>query len=424
MFKRLVLSTAGMLIVPFAVIVLIVGALLARQDTLGRQREGIRPRLVYGPVPVINIKYMSQAMRRLGYEAETFVYQISRIHTRADYDYYAPEFFASSLTRRGPLGVLRTLLFQYGVFLWLLRRFDIFHFFFSGGFLSNTPLQFFEIQLLHLAGKKVVVMPFGSDAAVPSHTHSMILRQGLMMHYPHLGSEETKKLRWLDYFSNHADFTVGCVGHAETLPRWDMLTTHYYPIDTEAWSPTDDRPLGNGQEGPVTVIHAPNHRGLKGTDFLIAACEELIAEGHPIRLLLLEGVPNSEVKRVMSESDILAEQFILGYALTAMEGMSLGKVVMSNLTDDHYYQVHRLYTGLDECPIVNTPIDKIKEHLQMLVTQPELRKQLGQAGREYVVKYHSYEAVGAMWHAIYRKLWYSENIDLSAWHPDRNVSSL
>ena len=79
----------------------------------------------------------------------------------------------------------------------------------------------------------------------------------------------------------------------------------------------------------------------------------------------------------MRQSDIIAEQFIHGYALTAMEGMSLGKPVMSNLSDDHYYQVHRLYTGLDECPIVNTSIGQIKDHLRMLIINSELRRQIG-----------------------------------------------
>jgi glycosyltransferase involved in cell wall biosynthesis len=102
-----------------------------------------------------------------------------------------------------------------------------------------------------------------------------------------------------------------------------------------------------------------------------------------------------------------------------MEGMALGKPVMSNLADDHYYLVHRLYTGLDECPIVSTTIEEIKENLRILITQPALRKELGEAGRQYVIKYHSYAAVARMWDLIYRKIWFGESIDLTIWHPDR-----
>jgi len=54
-----------------------------------------------------------------------------------------------------------------------------------------------------------------------------------------------------------------------------------------------------------------------------------------------------------------------------------------------------------------------------LVENPQLRRELGVAGRKYVLKYHSYEAVGRMWDSIYRKVWYGEDIDLAVWHPDR-----
>jgi glycosyltransferase involved in cell wall biosynthesis len=417
--KKFLLLLAHCLITPPVALVLALGALSMRQDTLKRQREGMKPRLVYGPIPVISIKYICQAMRKLGYEAKTFVYQIYPAHTRADYDYYLGDFLHARWLKSRPTATLLAMIQPYMVFLWLLRHFDVYHFFFSGGFLLGTPLQFLEVQLLHLAGKKVVVMPYGGDVAVPTRIRSLLFRQGLMMNYQDLALREKKTVTWIEYFSNYADFIVGCIFHIETLPRWDILTTHYYPIDTENWRPSGHYSLSNGKDDPVTVVHAPNHRGLKGTEFLITACQELKAEGYQVYLRLLERVPNSEVRHVINESDILAEQFIHGYALTAMEGMSLGKVVMSNLSDDHYYQVHRLYTGLDECPIVDTAIDKIKDNLRLLITHPELRKQLGEAGREYVLKYHSHGATGTMWDTIYRKVWHEEDIDLYVWRPGR-----
>ena len=107
------------------------------------------------------------------------------------------------------------------------------------------------------------------------------------------------------------------------------------------------------------------------------------------------------------------------YGLNAMEGMSLSKPVLSDLSDKHYTELFFRYTGLDECPIVNTPFSQIKEKLGMLIKNPELRRELGEAGRRSVLKYHSYEAVGKMWDEVYRKVWHEENIDLSVWHPDR-----
>lgn len=403
----------------FSLLLLAIVALRTKTDTQQRQQHAERPRLVYGPSPIISIKYMSQALQQAGYPAQTFVNTVYHINNRNDYDYCRTDFFQAPFWKNGLGKRLQKLIGAYWVFAWLLPRFDVFHFFFDGGFLAGTLLRFWEVQLLHLAGKKVVVMPYGSDVAVPSQIHSMLFRQGLMMNYPALGTNEAQTLRQIRYFSQHADFVIGCIFHAETMPKWDMLTTHYYPIDTAAWEPNPQVSMADGKNGPVTIVHTPNHRGLKGTEFLIAACKALQAEGYQINLRLLERVPNSEVKRALYEGDILAEQLLIGYGLSGMEGMALGKPVMSNLADEHYYQVHRLYTGLDECPIVNTAIDQIKENVRTLVSNPALRKEIGEAGRRYVLKYHSYAAVAQMWDLIYRKIWFGETLELTIWHPDR-----
>lgn len=77
-------------------------------------------------------------------------------------------------------------------------------------------------------------------------------------------------------------------------------------------------------------MHAPNHRHIKGTEFLIQACEELRAEGMPIELMLKERTPNSEIRRLMRDADIVASAFVMGcYELFAIEGMSMGKPVLN-----------------------------------------------------------------------------------------------
>jgi len=113
----------------------------------------------------------------------------------------------------------------------------------------------------------------------------------------------------------------------------------------------------------------------------------------------------------MLEADIVADQFILGYALTAMEGMSLRKPVLSNISEPGYYEVHRLNTGLAACPIVSTSPSQIRDHLRDLVVDPSLRARLGAAGRAYVLEYHSLEAMGHLWQAIYRRVWNGDDID-------------
>jgi glycosyltransferase involved in cell wall biosynthesis len=345
---------------------------------------------------------MSQAMRARGYTTTTYVYNTYGINSPDDFDVVG----GAGRLRHTPLG-------RYAVFAWALRRFDVFHYFFDGGFLRGTPLRFLELQLLHLAGKAAVVMPYGSDVAVGSRISSLGFRHGLQTAYPDLARREKKTLHQIRYFSRHADVVVGCIFHVETLERWDVLPLHYYPIDTDLWKP---RPSRIASE-ELVVAHTPNHRAFKGTDSLISACERLRDEGVPIRLLLLEGVPNERVREVLSECDVLAEQFINGYGLSAMEGMALGKPVLSNLSDPHYYDFMRAACGLDECPIVSTRPEEIEQTLRELATDRERCRNLGEAGRAFVLRFHSFGAVGEMWERVYQRCWHGEPVTLGAWKP-------
>ena len=420
--KKVISYPVHGILLPLALPVLALCSLLVRRNTVRRQKGKMKPRLVYGPIPIISIKYMRDAMERLGYEAKTLVYTIYHINTRADYDYYIGDFFPCRFLRTGSLLSLAFLWFfgRYLIFLWLLPRFDVFNYFFDGGFLSGTPLRLIEVQLLHLAGKKVIVMPYGADVMVLARIRSLVFRQNILAQYPGIVLQQKQIVRQINYFSKRADFIIGAGHCLDGMPRWDLLTTNYYPIDTESWAPGDYQSDANGRNGEVTIFHSPNHRWLKGTELLERACRELEQEGHKIRLVLAEKVPNAEVRRLLAQSDILAEQFGMPwYGLNAMEGMSLAKPVMSDLSDTRYTEPFLRYTGLDECPIINTPFNQIKDKLRMLIENPQLRRELGEAGRRYVLKYHSYQAVGRMWEAIYRKVWYGEDIDLAVWHPDR-----
>lgn len=394
-----------------ALILLTVYGGVVSRDAERRRASGVRPRLVYGPVPILSFKYMSRAMRSVGYEATTVVHELYRIHASDDFDLLASELNGRIVGPPGLARILRWLGPDYAVFSWAVARFDVFHCFFDGGFLRNTPLRYLEAQLLHRAGKRLIVMPYGGDVAIPSAIRSMLWRDGLMRNYPHLARTEAETRRRIGYFTRHADFIVACVVHAETIPRWDLLTTLYYPIDTEEWTPVPSEPGNDGLDGPVVIVHAPNHRGMKGTEFLVEACRTLRDEGFDVELRLLEGIPNVEVRNAMARADIVAEQFLLGFALTALEGMSLARPVLSNLSEPGYYEIHRLMTGLDACPIVSVQPGEIVDRLRELVTDPARRRVLGAAGRRYVEEYHSYPAMAHLWDAIYRRVWSGEDID-------------
>jgi glycosyltransferase involved in cell wall biosynthesis len=353
-----------------------------RKKSARRQIKKEKPRLIFGPQCMITTKYICQSLTKLNYEAKTLTYEQSFINSETDFDYSIDSFFNSkNLTSNFLRKILHYLFLEYYIFIWSLSRFDIFHFHFDGGFLMNTPLKYLEMQLLHLASKKVVVMPYGSDVYYLENIHSSVFRHNLNKQYPQLIKKQAQIARQLNYMSKRADFII---------------------------------------TAEVVIFHSPNHRILKGTDFLIQACNELKEEGIKLRLDIIEKIPNEIIRELMDKSDIMAEQFGMPwYGLNAIEGMSLSKPVLSDLSDNYYTEIHKKYTGLDECPIVITPPNKLKENLRMLIQNPNMRRDIGIAGRKFVEKFNSYEAIGKMWEIIYRKVWYGENLQQTMWHPDR-----
>jgi glycosyltransferase involved in cell wall biosynthesis len=363
-----------------------------------------KPRLFWGTVPIINMKYHSLAMRRLGYESTTVVSDIYAIHSRDDYDVLASELVERlPILRRMPR-LVRRLFEPYATFAWALRNFDVFTIYTSGRILRTTPLRYRELQLLRRARKKVVLLPYGADVQVMSRFRHLPFKHALCMDYPDFTRREAQTLRDMEYSVANADHVISGVDWVDYMPRWDTLTSGHFAIDTEEWAATPE-PLDRDPERPVVIFHAPNHRELKGTRFLIAACDELKAEGEPIELRLVEKVPNAEIRRHMAEADIVADQFIIGwYALFAIEAMAMAKPVLCFLHPERI-ELYTMFSFAGECPLVNAHAFEIKERLRELIHDADRRRELGLAGRRYVENHHSLDAVGELLDGIFRRVW-------------------
>jgi glycosyltransferase involved in cell wall biosynthesis len=138
-------------------------------------------------------------------------------------------------------------------------------------------------------------------------------------------------------------------------------------------------------------------------------------------MVLLEGVPNEEVQKQISRCHVVAEQFIMGWhGLNALEGMASGKPVLCFLRED-LSQLYGLYSFASECPLVNTPIEKIEENLRRLYDNPELCEELGRKGREYVERYHSLEAMGGFLKGVIEQVWFGEEFDADRYWESRRA---
>lgn len=365
-------------------------------------KSDTKPRVLCGPCPIINNKYWANALKKYGYKAESITTMIPKINKREDFDILIDELSPIS-GERDHWKIVRQKL---RVFNFILKEFDVFLMAFRFNYFDGTAFENRESNLLRKYGKKVIIIPYGSDYYKYSKVIDQSMKHNLLINMPDEIFNEGSINEKVNYWTKNADFIIVGV-MLDDAARWDMLPLTQLCIDTDNWKRSSELSNRDGRSFAVTVVHAPNHRGFKGSEFIIHAINELKEEGLKINFVLLENVPNEEVKRILTtEADILVEQIIFtGFGLNGLEGMASGLPVLSNWENPDISILFRRYSSLNECPIVSTTPENIKENLRKLITNPILRKELGDASRRYAIKYNSYEAFLALFKEIEKSIW-------------------
>lgn len=364
----------------------------SRVRILFRKFFGLKPSIVWGPTPILNIAVNSQVDRGLGYPSETVVYTTYFITKAFDHD-------LSHLTKHP----VWARVYPHLVFIWASLRYDIFHYYYDNGFWSWGRIipqaRRYELPLLRLAGKRIISSAYGSDVRVKKWTE----RLGAFnccMHCDLVGKActfcaEDDALTNLAYVRRWSTVMLSMMEMTEYTPgsRNDI---YYWPIDLDRVPYIGVPEAAN----PVRIVHAPNHRNYKGTRYLLDVVDELRREGYALDLVLVERRPNNEARQLYEEADIIAEQFLIGsIGYFAVEAMAMGKPVICYIRKPEYMP------GQGECPIVSAHPLQLKEALVRLLTDGKLRHDLGRQGRAYVEKYWSKEAVGGKLDALYREIW-------------------
>ena len=169
--------------------------------------------------------------------------------------------------------------------------------------------------------------PYGGDVAVRGYLAGW--EQAMAIDYPDVIARSDATRARVDWFARHADVTVRNVNPGY-LPRADVLWPNQYALDPAEFHAGARSPTADGRTGPVTVLHAPNHRRIKGTADLEHAVEALRGEGLDVRFSFSSGVRITRCAMRFATADIVAEQFLVGYGLLAVEGMASGAAVISN----------------------------------------------------------------------------------------------
>ena len=274
-------------------------------------------------------------------------------------------------------------------------------FFSPGEWRSNT----WALKLIRAVGIKTIMVPHGMDVF---YRDDRVTRydwvQRAQCDYPDwdLRSHANVAVRRTQLWCKFADLVVGADSTCcRFLPRRDV-TFKWFPVDCQTLTPASTETTSF----PV-VIHAPQHRAIKGTDYLLEAAAKLDSLGIRMELRLVEGVARSEALRLYEQADIIADQFCMGaFGMFALEALALGKPVLT------YLDQQTLGDRVFNLPLVNANPDNLDRVLAVLLEVPELRLRLGRAGRAAVERYQSIAALAEVWAQLYHHVWWGKPLEL------------
>jgi glycosyltransferase involved in cell wall biosynthesis len=291
-----------------------------------------------------------QALRRNGVDARLVVFNVHDAHPEADENLRLP---------RRP--EWRRQAAQFRALARLLPATDVFHFYFG---LTLVPKRL-QFPILRAARKKSIFHFVGSDIRGKSPDD---LAYGRLADVQIVGSYDAA--RWIP--------------EAEVVPPG---------IDLTRIAPAPPR-----EDGVLRVAHAALSRRRKGTETIVAACDELRLE-----LDVIENVRHDEVGPRIAAADIVVDQLNSGwYGLFAIEAMAYGKPVVGFIHDEAARRTAKTFGA--EVPVVRTTKETLVDDLRPLVDSAFLRRERGATSRAYVERVHDADAMADRLIAIYSRL--------------------
>lgn len=272
----------------------------------------------------------------------------------------------------------------------LIDEFDVFHFHYASSLLKDYK----DLPLIREKGKKIIMHHWGND--VRFHDVARINNP-----YVYTGDSPPNEVihERLSVISQYVHEAIVQDEEVAAYVRPYYKKVHIVPIaiDLSKFPPRPARPDGERRER-LLVIHAPTNPEFKGTKPIEEAVAALQAK-YDFDYRRIEKTNHEDAIRLYAEADLIIDQILCGsYGLFCVEGMALGKPVITYIRDD------LVSTFPPELPVMNANPDNIKEKLEELLGNAALREEIGARGRAYAEKYHAKEVVGDQLERIYREL--------------------
>ncbi len=335
-------------------------------------------------------KDLRKSFNLLGYDVITYVHKIpdSPFIAKDVYDYvgdnYFPTFFQKLLKLKGYIGRVSNFLGRYIRPLFikntinsLIEECDIF-IFLSSSFYHN----FNDLEQIKNKNKKIVFIFCGDDARWYFSMEQEFNAHGLLpISYEEDYSYSTRALNFRLKAIRNAEKYADFIFSKREQSQLQIRPFFHFPMTVFS----SDFPNSKITQRDIPiVVHAPTSPNIKGTKYVLDAFEELKKEGIAFEPLLLTNFPNEEILNKIGDADIVIDQLLIpGGGRLSTEALSMGKVVLSNMSYNYYNQG----INLNDCPIVDVSPSTIYETLKKLVLDKNSRILISEKGKKYVEKY-------------------------------------
>jgi hypothetical protein len=336
---------------------------------------------------------LAHAERALGLDSDTLAY--------SSVPFADSTTFSLNLGRSKVLDELKRQRFFWANFL----RYDVFHFNFGGSFFSYGrrlwPLDFWDLPVLKLARRKVVVTYQGCDARQKDYclTHFEISPCAEADCYGgtcNAASDERKR-RHIGIVQRYADQVWALNPDLlHVLPRAEFMP--YASADPAEW-----RPVPPSNDAKLRVLHAPTDKGAKGSRYIAEAVRKLAAENSCVEYIEVTNVPHSQVRAIYEKADLVIDQILAGwYGGLAVECMALSKPVVCYIRDEDLKFIPPAMAA--ELPVIRATPQNLYEVLRGVIESKQRLSEVGAQSRAYVERWHDPMKIAARTKQRYEEL--------------------
>ena len=252
----------------------------------------------------------------------------------------------------------------------------------------------FDMKVLKLLGKSVFVTFQGDDARQGSYC-----RDNYRIHFVHhvdnsyyTEKSDSHKKRLIKGFEKYAD---GIYALNPDLMNVLPSRTKFLPYSS---FDIHSVKIHSVQNSTPLVLHAPSHREVKGTRYILEAVERLRSENVNFDFLLVENIAHAEAMELYKKADLLVDQVLAGwYGGLAVEFMALGRPVMAYIREEDLRHIPVKMKKKEELPIIKTKPDTIYSTLKRLLVSDKLTlKDIGARSRKYVENWHDPDRIASI----------------------------